>query len=99
MALDQLECFEAGVLFAKTEGIVPAPETNHAIAATIREAKKAKEEGKEKVILFNFSGHGMMDLVGYDKYLTGKLVKHELPDEELFKYLNELEGYPKPAGA
>jgi tryptophan synthase beta chain len=98
MALDQLECFEAGILFSKTEGIVPAPETNHAIAAVIREARKAKEEGKEKVILFNFSGHGLMDLVGYDNYLSGKLVKHEMPDEELFKYLKELDGYPKPVG-
>ncbi len=97
LALDQVECFEAGILFAKTEGIVPAPETNHAIAATIREANKAKEEGKEKVILFNFSGHGLMDLTGYDKYSTGNLVKHELPDEALFKYLKELENYPKPA--
>ncbi|MBN2480916.1 MAG: TrpB-like pyridoxal phosphate-dependent enzyme [Bacteroidales bacterium] len=97
MALDQVECYEAGTLFAKTEGIIPAPETSHAIAATIREAIKAKEEGKEKVILFNFSGHGLMDLTGYEKFNTGKLVKHELPDEELFKYLKELEGYPKPA--
>jgi len=96
ISIDQLECFEAGLFFTRTEGIIPAPETNHAIAATIREAKRATEEGKEKVILFNFSGHGLMDLVGYDKYLTGKLVKHELPDKELFKYLKELEDYPKP---
>jgi tryptophan synthase beta chain len=96
LALDQLECYEAGMLFAQTEGIIPAPETNHAIAATIREANKAKEEGKEKVILFNFSGHGLMDMLGYDKYLSGKLVKHELPDKDLFKYLKELDGYPKP---
>jgi tryptophan synthase beta chain len=96
MALDQIECYEAGILFAKTEGIVPAPETNHAIAATIREALKAKEEGKEKVILFNFSGHGLMDMVGYDKFLTGQLTKHELSDKELFQYLGELKDYPKP---
>jgi tryptophan synthase beta chain len=96
MALDQIECYEAGILFAKTEGIVPAPETNHAIAATIREALKAKEEGKEKVILFNFSGHGLMDMVGYDKFLTGQLSKHELPDKELFQYLEEIKDYPKP---
>ncbi|MBN2813679.1 MAG: TrpB-like pyridoxal phosphate-dependent enzyme [Bacteroidales bacterium] len=96
MAIDQIESYEAGILFARTEGIVPAPETTHAIAGAIREAKKAKEEGKEKVILFNFSGHGLMDLFGYDKYLTGKLVKHEMDDEELFKYLKELEDYPKP---
>jgi tryptophan synthase beta chain len=97
MAIDQIECYEAGILFARTEGIVPAPETTHAIAAAIREAKKAKEEAKQKVILFNFSGHGLMDMVGYDKFLTGKLVKHEMPDEELFKYLKELDNYPKPA--
>jgi tryptophan synthase beta chain len=96
MALDQIECYEAGILFAKTEGIVPAPETNHAIAATIREALKAKEEGKEKVILFNFSGHGLMDMVGYDKFLTGKLSKHKMSDKELFQYLEELKDYPKP---
>ncbi|MBN1158443.1 MAG: TrpB-like pyridoxal phosphate-dependent enzyme [Bacteroidales bacterium] len=99
VSLDQLECFEAGTLFAKTEGIIPAPETNHAIAVTIREARKAKEEGKQKVILFNFSGHGLMDLTGYDKFNTGNLVKHEMKDEELFKYLKELEGYPRPVGA
>jgi tryptophan synthase beta chain len=97
VAIDQIECYEAGLLFSRTEGIVPAPETTHAIAGTIREAKKAKEEGKEKVILFNFSGHGLMDMVGYDKYLTGKLIKHEMSDKELFKYLKELENYPKPA--
>jgi tryptophan synthase beta chain len=96
IAIDQLECFEAGLMFTRTEGIIPAPETNHAIAATIREAKKAKEEGKEKVILFNFSGHGLMDLVGYDKFLTGQLSKHEMSDKVLFKYLKELEDYPKP---
>jgi tryptophan synthase beta chain len=96
MSIDQIECYEAGILFARTEGIVPAPETTHAIAGAIREAKKAKEEGKEKVILFNFSGHGLMDMVGYDKYLTGKLVKHEMSDKELFKNMKELEVYPKP---
>ncbi len=97
VAIDQIECYEAGILFARTEGIVPAPETTHAIAGAIREAKKAKEEGKQKVILFNFSGHGLMDMVGYDKFLTGKLVKHEMTDKELFKYLQELEDYPKPS--
>jgi tryptophan synthase beta chain len=97
IAIDQMECYEAGILFARTEGILPAPETTHAIAGAIREAKKATEEGKEKVIVFNFSGHGLMDLVGYDKYLTGKLVKHEMNDAELFKYLKELENYPKPS--
>lgn len=96
MAIQQLECYEAGLLFAKTEGIIPAPETTHAIAAAIREAKKAKEEGKEKVILFNFSGHGLMDLVGYDKYLAGTLTNYELPEEIIIKNLRDIAGYPRP---
>jgi tryptophan synthase beta chain len=95
-ALHQLECYEAGVLFARTEGIIPAPETTHAIAAVINEAKKAKEEGKEKVILFNFSGHGLMDLLGYDKYFAGELTNYDLPDEVIQKNLEEIAGYPKP---
>jgi len=95
-AIHQSECFEAGLLFSKTEGIIPAPETNHAIAVAIREAKKAKEEGKEKVILFNFSGHGMMDLVGYNKYLNGELNDYEYPEEEIARNLKKLEGYPMP---
>lgn len=96
MAIDQLECYKAGLIFAKSEGIIPAPETTHAIAATIREAEKARQEGKQKVILFNFSGHGLMDLVGYDKYLNNQLSKHELTDEEINKYLAEIANYPKP---
>ncbi len=96
-AINQLECFEAGILFSKTEGIIPAPETTHAIASTIREAKIAKEEGKEKVIVFNFSGHGLMDLTGYEKYLDGKLEDYELPMEVIERYLSEIQGHPKPA--
>lgn len=95
-AIHQSECFESGILFAKTEGIIPAPESSHAIAATIREAKQAKEEGKEKVIVFNLSGHGQMDLVGYDKFLSGKLEDYELPMEAVERYLSEISGYPKP---
>ena len=72
-AVKQIPTFEAGVLFARTEGIVPAPETNHAIRVVIDEALKAKEEGEEKVILFNFSGHGLLDLQAYDDYLYGRL--------------------------
>lgn len=71
--IPQLETFEAATLFAKTEGIVPAPESAHAIASTIREAKKAKEEGIAKTILFNLSGHGIMDLAAYDQYHAGEL--------------------------
>lgn len=95
-AIHQIECYEAGILFAKTEGIIPAPETTHAIAETIAQANKAKEEGKEKTIVFNFSGHGLMDLVGYDKYLSGELANYKLPDEEIEKNLKELDNYPKP---
>jgi len=95
-SIPQLECYKAGILFAKTEGIIPAPETTHAIAAAIQEANKATEEGKEKVILFNFSGHGLMDLVGYDKFLSGELSDHDLPDEQIAKNLEVLKGYPLP---
>ena len=95
-AIHQLECYKAGVLFAKTEGIIPAPETTHAIAAAIQEANKAKEEGKEKVILFNFSGHGLMDLVGYDKYFNGELFDHDFPIDEIAKNHEALKGYPLP---
>lgn len=95
-AIHQLECYEAAVKFSRTEGIIPAPETSHAIASAIREANKAKEEGKEKVIVFNFSGHGLMDLVGYDKFFNGELSDHSLPQEDLDKYTEILKAYPKP---
>lgn len=71
--IDQIESFDAGTLFARCEGIIPAPESCHAIAATIREALKCKETGEEKVILFNLSGHGLIDMAAYDKYLSGDL--------------------------
>lgn len=74
--IPQLESFEAGVLFAKAEGIVPAPESCHAIAATIAEAKKCIETGEQKVILFNLSGHGLMDMSAYDQFLSGNLVNY-----------------------
>jgi len=92
----QIKCYEAAVLWARTEGFISAPETSHAIATVIDEAKKAKDEGKEKVILFNWSGHGLMDLTGYDKYFQGKLVDFALPKEEMEKSLKEIEGLPKP---
>lgn len=85
--IDQLETFKAGMLFAQTEGIIPAPESTHAIAATIREALKAKEEGREKVILFNLSGHGLVDMAAYDQYLAGDLINHSLSDEDLEHFL------------
>lgn len=76
--IPQLESFEAGLLFARTEGIIPAPESCHAIAATIREANKCKETGEEKVILFNLSGHGLIDMTAYESYLNGDLVNYTL---------------------
>jgi len=82
-SVKQLETFEAGVLFARTEGIIPAPESTHAIAVAIREAQKAKEEGKSKTILFNLSGHGFIDMSAYDQYFAGKLQDHEVTDVEI----------------
>jgi len=84
--VNQLDTFKAGILFARTEGIIPAPESNHAIAVAIDEALKAKEEGVKKTILFNLSGHGLLDMSAYDQYLAGDLSNHELKDEELNKY-------------
>lgn len=89
--IPQLETFEAGKLFANTEGIIPAPESTHAIASAIREAKKAKEEGKQKVILFNLSGHGLIDMTAYDQYLSGKMRNYDLTDEEIAKTTETLE--------
>ncbi len=90
-SVKQLETFKAGMIFAKTEGIIPAPETSHAIAAVIREAEQAKKEGIAKTILFNFSGHGIIDLAAYDKYFEGKLVDHEVTDAEIAKSVSQLE--------
>ena len=90
-ALQQLECFEAGVLFSKAEGIIPAPEATHAIAQVIREAKKAKEEGTQKTILFNLCGHGFVDMQAYADYFEGKLTNHEFTDAELSSALPEVE--------
>lgn len=71
--------------------IIPAPESSHAIAATIQEALRAKEEGKEKCILFNLSGHGLIDMAAYDQYLAGDLLNYNLPEEEIAKNIKELE--------
>ena len=94
IALPQLECYEAAVMFARTEGIIIAPETSHAVACAIQEANKAKEEGKEKTILFNLSGHGLLDLAGYEKFFQGELTNYDLPDEELQKSLECMKGFP-----
>jgi tryptophan synthase beta chain len=88
--IEQLESFEAGCLFARAEGIIPAPESSHAIAAAIREAKKCIETGEEKVILFNLSGHGLIDMSAYDQYLSGDLQNYDVPDAEIQKNLEKL---------
>lgn len=90
-AIPQKETFEAGVLFANSEGIIPAPESTHAIAVAIREALKAKEEGVQKNILFNLSGHGLIDMASYDLYLTGQMQNYALADEEIAKTVDQLE--------
>ena len=95
-AYHQTDCYEAAVLWARTEGLIPAPETSHAIACVIEEARKAKEEGKEKVILFNLSGHGLMDLTGYQRYFEGKLKDFPLPEDMLKQSLDNIRNLPKP---
>jgi tryptophan synthase beta chain len=89
--IPQLETFDAATLFAKSEGIIPAPESAHAIAAAIRQARKADEEGRSKVILFNLSGHGLIDMTSYDRYLAGDLANYELTNEEVAKNIADLE--------
>ena len=91
MDINQLETFECGTLFAQSEGIIPAPESCHAIAAAVREAKKCIETGEEKVILFNLSGHGLIDMASYDQYLAGNLMNYELKDEDIAKNLEGIE--------
>ncbi|MBT8329680.1 MAG: TrpB-like pyridoxal phosphate-dependent enzyme [Desulfofustis sp.] len=86
--LQQLECFEAGVLFAKTEGIIPAPETCHAIRGAIIEATREPEE--PKTILFNFSGHGLIDMASYDKYFAGELEDFDYPAEQIAESMAKL---------
>jgi len=95
-AYGQVDTYEAGMLLAQTEGVIAAPETNHALAAVVAEAKKAKEEGKEKVILFNWSGHGLIDLGAYEKFLSGSLTNFEFPAEDIAEAEKVLEQYPKP---
>ena len=89
--IPQLESFAAGTLFARTEGIIPAPESCHAIASAIREANRAKEEGVQKTILFNLSGHGLIDMTAYDLYNQGNLVDYDLSSESIEKSVGELE--------
>lgn len=87
--IGQNESFKAGVLFARSEGIVPAPESCHAIAATVREALKCREAGEQKVLLFNLSGHGLIDMAAYDRYLAGDLQDFIPSDEELHRTIGQ----------
>ncbi len=89
-AYHQNACFEAAVLFARTEGILPAPEPSHAIKAAIDEALLAKETGEEKNILFHLCGHGHLDLSAYDEYLSGNMVDYSLPDAEIAEAMESL---------
>ena len=85
--IEQKDSFAAGVLFARTEGIIPAPESCHAIAATIQEALKCKETGEAKTILFNLSGHGFVDMAAYDQYFSGEMQNYHVSDEDLAKFM------------
>lgn len=87
----QLETFSAATLFAQAEGIIPAPESSHAIAAAIREANKCKESGEKKVILFNLSGHGLIDMASYDMFLSGDLADFQVSDEQVRQNTKDLE--------
>lgn len=89
--IKQLDTFKAATLFAQSEGIIPAPESSHAIAAAIREAEQAKLEGKPRTILFNLSGHGLIDMAAYDQYLSGDLTNYEVTDADVAKNLEDLE--------
>ncbi len=89
--IPQTETFAAAQLFAQTEGIIPAPESSHAIATAIREAKKANEEGTAPVILFNLSGHGLIDMAAYDQYHIGDLADYQVPEEEIKNNTDSLE--------
>jgi tryptophan synthase beta chain len=80
VAVPQLATFKAGVTFARAEGIIPAPESNHAIAACIDEAMRCKASGEKKTLFFNLSGHGHFDMGAYDSYLSGKLEDFALPE-------------------
>jgi tryptophan synthase beta chain len=90
LAVPQIETFEAGVLFAQSEGIVPAPESTHAIAATIREARRCAESGEPKTLLFNLSGHGHFDMTSYDRFFAGELEDYAYPEAAIKESLKHL---------
>ena len=91
--VNQIEAFDAATLFAKSEGIIPAPESSHAIAVAIRKALKAKEEGRKEVILFNLSGHGLIDMAAYDSYIAGDLTVGGVSDDDFARNLKSVEEF------
>ncbi|MGD9247168.1 MAG: TrpB-like pyridoxal phosphate-dependent enzyme [Desulfobacteraceae bacterium] len=95
-SVSQLDAFKAGVLWARTEGVIPAPETTNALALVVKEAEQAKQEGKEKVITFTFSGHGLLDLAGYERYLAGDLQDLTLGEQEMAQSISVMADFPKP---
>ena len=92
--MPQTECFAAAITFARTEGIVPAPESSHAIASAVRLANKAKETGEETAVLIALSGHGHFDLAAYDDYLNGRMVDEVTSEERLAAGLVTLPNVP-----
>lgn len=95
-SFEQLDCYKSGVLFARTEGFIPAPETTHAIHCAIQEAIKAREEGKEKSIVFNWSGHGLLDIGSYNAYFEDKLEDIAISGVEIEETLDYLREHPEP---
>lgn len=90
VAVQQKEVFEKAVLFTKTEGIIPAPESSHAITAAINEALECKKTGEKKTILFNLSGHGHFDMTAYESFMNGSIENYDHPEEEILKSLKDL---------
>ena len=95
-SVHQIEAYEAGVLWARSEGFIPAPETTNALAQVVKEARQAREEGKEKTIAVSFSGHGLLDLAAYDKYFEGALTDVCMLDEEMQQSQEVFADFPKP---
>ncbi len=89
-AVTQLDAFEAAITFARSEGIIPAPESSHAIRAGIDQALAARDAGDEKTILIGVSGHGQLDMAAYQRYLAGELVDYDLPQEDIDRAIAEL---------
>ena len=95
-SVEQTEAYEAGVLWARSEGFIPAPETTNALAQVVKEAHQAREEGKQKTIAVSFSGHGLLDLAAYDKYFAGQLTDVCMLDEQMQASQEVFADFPKP---